>query len=283
MTPLRKRFSEDLQLHGYAPGTQEVYISAIKQLAEYFHRSPDQLREDQIRQYFLHLTLERKVSRSTATIALCALKFFYQHTLQRDWPVFELVRPRPETKLPVVLSQAEVRQLIEAVEDPLYRAYFTTLYACGLRLAEGLQLQTGDIDGQRGLLHVRGGKGNKDRFVALPTALLQRLRECWKTHRTRPYLFPSPHHRNAPQPLSRKTIQLAFAAARQRAGLAKHATVHSLRHAFATHLLEQNVSLRLIQEALGHRSPTTTARYTHLTEPARATLGASVDHLMQGL
>jgi integrase/recombinase XerD len=283
MTALRKRFIEDLQLHGFAPATQHAYLGKVKQLAEHYHQSPDQLTEEQIRQYFLHLTAVRKVSRSTATIALCGLKFFYEHTLQRVWPVFALVRPRPEKKLPVVLSREEVRQLLGAVQGLVYRAYFTTLYACGLRLSEGLQLQTHDIDAQRRLIHVRAGKGNKDRFVALPDSLLPLLRQAWKTHGTKPWLFPSPHHKESPRPLSPKAIQHAFVAARQRARLSKHATVHSLRHAFATHLLEQNVSLRLIQGALGHNSPKTTAFYAHLSEPARAAMSASVNHLMQGL
>jgi integrase/recombinase XerD len=283
MTPLRTRYIEDLQLHGFAPSTQQVYVCGVRQLAEHYHQSPDQLSEEQIRQYFLHLTRVRKVSRSKATITLCALKFLYEHTLQRAWPLFDLVRPRPEKKLPVVLSREEVRQLLGAVQGPLYRAYFTTVYACGLRLNEALQLEIRDLDTERHLLHVRGGKGNKDRFVTLPEPLLPLLREGWKTHHTKPYLFPSPYHKENPRPLSNAAIQDAFGAARERAGLSKHATVHSLRHAFATHLLEQNVSLRLIQLTLGHSSPKTTTRYTHLTEPCLAVISASVNQLMQGL
>jgi site-specific recombinase XerD len=282
MTPLRKRFLEDLQLHGYAPSTQQVYVCAIKQLAGHYHRSPDELTEEQIRQYFLHLTLVRKVSRSTATIALCALKFFCEHTLQRTWPVFELVRPRREKKLPVVLSREEVRQLLGAVQVPVYRAYFTTVYACGLRLEEARQLQISDVDGQRGLLRIRG-KGNKDRFVPLPSSLLEMLRAFWKTHRSSSWLFPAPRSATGPRPLSRKSIHQALTVARQCSGLTKHPTTHSLRHAYATHLLEQNVNLRLIQDALGHSSPKTTAIYTHLTEPALAAMSQPLNRLMQDL
>jgi site-specific recombinase XerD len=282
MTPLRKRFIEDLQLHGYAPSTQQVYVCAIKQVAGHYRRSPDELTEEQIRQYFLHLTLVRKVSRSNATITLCALKFFYEHTLQRSWPVFALARPRREKKLPLVLSREEVRQLLGAVQDPVYRAYFTTVYACGLRLEEARQLQISDVDGQRGLLRIRG-KGNKDRYVPLPSSALQMLRTFWKTHRSNSWLFPAPRSTTAPRPLSRKAIQEAFATARERAGLTKHPTTHSLRHAYATHLLEQNVNLRLIQNALGHNSPTTTAIYTHLTEPALAGMSDPLNRLMQDL
>jgi len=282
MTPLRKRFIEDLQLHGYAPSTQQAYVSAIKQVARHYHRSPDELTEEQIRQYFLHLTLVRKVSRSKATIALCALKFFCEHTLQRAWPVFALARPRREKKLPVVLSREEVRQLLGAVQGPVHRAYFTTVYACGLRLEEARQLQISDVDSQRGLLRIRG-KGNKDRHVPLPSSLLPMLRTFWKTHRSNSWLFPGPRFATAPRPLSRKAIQTALAAARQRSGLAKHPTTHSLRHAYATHLLEQNVNLRLIQNALGHNSPKTTAIYTHLTEPALAAMSDPLNRLMEDL
>lgn len=282
MTALRKRFVEDLQLHGFAPSTQYVYVSAIKQLARHYQQPPDQLTEEQLRQYFLHLTQVRKVSRSNATIALCALKFFFEHTLQRSWPVLALARPPRSHSLPVVLSRAEVRQLLDSVTGDVFRTYFTTVYACGLRLSEALRLQVGDVDGQRGLLRVRG-KGSQERCVPLPPALLRRLREFWKTHRTGPWLFPAPGSGNPSRPLSRKSIQEAFATARERCALSKHPTVHTLRHSYATHLLEVGVNLRLIQANLGHRSPKTTALYTHLTEPARATLRVPLEQLMRNL
>lgn len=280
MTTLRKRFLEDLQLHGFAPSTQYVYVSAIKQLARHYHQAPDQLTEEQLRQYFLHLTQIRKVSRSNATIALCAIKFFFEHTLQRPWPVFALARPRREQKLPVILSRAEVRQLLACVAADVYRSYFTTVYACGLRLSEAAHLQVADVDGTRGWLRVRG-KGNRDRYVLLPPPLLVHLRAFWKTHRSLPWLFPAPHA--ATRPLNRKGIQQAFTAARERCGLNKHPTVHTLRHCYATHLLEMGVNLRLIQANLGHRSPKTTALYTHLTETAQATLGVPLEALLSDL
>lgn len=282
MTTLRKRFLEDLQLHGFAASTQYVYVSAIRQLARHYHQPPDQVTEEQLRQYFLHLTQVRKVSRSNATIALCAIKFFFEHTLQRSWPVFTLARPRREQKLPVVLSRAEVRQLLASVSDDVYHIYFTTVYACGLRLSEAANLQVADVDGARGLLRVRG-KGNRDRYVPLPPPLLVRLRAFWKTHRSLPWLFPAPHSTNPTRPLNRKGIQQAFTTARERCGLNKHPTVHTLRHCYATHLLELGVNLRLIQANLGHRSPKTTALYTHLTEPAQATLGVPLEALLSGL
>lgn len=284
MTDLRKRFIEDLQLHGFAPTTQYVYVCAIRTLAKHYHQAPDQLTEEQIRQYFIHLTQVRKVSRSNATIALCSLKFFYEHTLNRAWPVFRLLRPARRRTLPVILSRQEVSQLLESVEGDVFRMYFTTVYACGLRLREATKLQVGHVDGQRGLVHVQG-KGHKDRYVPLPQSLLLRLREFWKTHRTGPWLFPTPESLKYPpvRPISPTRIQKVLAQARERCGLTKHATVHTLRHCYATHLLELGVNLRLIQANLGHSSPKTTTLYTHLTEPAQATLRDPLHQLMSTL
>lgn len=282
MTELRKRFIEDMQLRGLAPSTQEVYVQAIRQIAKHYHQSPDQLSEEQIREYFLHLTQVRHVSRSHATISLCALKFFFERTLQRRWPVFALARPRPVRVLPTVLSREEVHRLLACVERPVFRMYFTTVYGCGLRREEARLLRVDDIDGGRGLVHIRG-KGAKDRWVPLPAALLTQLREFWKTHRSQPWLFPSRSFAPGPRPLSRRAVQNAFAAARARCALAKHPKIHTLRHCYGTHLLEAGVNLRLIQANLGHNSPKTTALYTHLTEPALATLREPLDALMRDL
>jgi len=284
MTELRKRFIEDLQLHGFAPTTQYVYLCAIRTLAKHYRQSPDQLTEEHIRQYFMHLTQVRQVSRSNATITLCALKFFYEHTLRRPWPVFRLLRPARCKKLPVILSRQEVSRLLQGVPGEVYRLYLTTVYACGLRLREATQLQVGDVDGGRTLLHVRG-KGHKDRYVPLPKSLLVQLRQFWKTHRTRPWLFPTPESVEHPpvRPISPTRIHEALAQARQSCGLTKHATVHTLRHCYATHLLELGVNLRLIQANLGHASPKTTTLYTHLTEPAQATVRGPLHQLMSAL
>jgi integrase/recombinase XerD len=283
MTELRKRFIEDMQLRGLAPSTQTVYVHAIRNLAKHYHHSPDQLTEEQIRQYFLHLTQVRRVSRSHATIALCALKFFFEHTLHRGWPVFALARPRPVRKLPTVLSREEVHRLLGCVEQPVFRMYFTTVYGCGLRREETRLLRVDDIDGGRGLLRVRG-KGARERWVPLPAALLSALRTFWKSHRTRPWLFPDPASlSDTPRPLSHRALQDAFTAARNRCALSKHPKIHTLRHCYGTHLLEAGVNLRLIQVNLGHRSPSTTALYTHLTEPALATLRDPVNALMRDL
>src|SRR6266487_5755929 len=155
MTALRTRFIEDLQLHGYSPKTQSCYVGAVRALAKYYHKSPDLVTEEELRQYFLHLTLEKKVARATATIALCGIKFFFQTTLQRNWTCFKLLRPAKEKKLPVVLSREEVQKILSCVRTPIYRVCLTTIYACGLRLSEGLFLQVPDVDSARLLLRIR--------------------------------------------------------------------------------------------------------------------------------
>ena len=175
MSPLQQRMLEDMQLRGLSARTQEAYARAVWQLAQHYHRSPDQLSEEELRQYFLYLTNEKKLARPTATIALCGIKFFYQQTLKQEWPTLRFVRPAHEWKLPVVLSRAEVRRILQEVRIPVYRACLTTIYACGLRLLEGSRLQVPEVDSGRMLLHIHG-KGKKDRYVPLPEPTLQLLR-----------------------------------------------------------------------------------------------------------
>src|SRR5437762_7604474 len=183
MSPLRTRFLEDMQLHGYSPRTQDRYLGAVCSLAKHYHRAPDLVTEEQLRQYFLHLTLEKKVARTTATITLCAIKFFFQNTLQRNWTCFKLLRPPKSKKLPVVLSREEVQKILSCVRTPIYRVCLTAIYAGALRLNEGCCLQIADLDTARMLLRV-GGKGNKQRLVPLAHKTLQRLRELWPSHRS---------------------------------------------------------------------------------------------------
>ena len=171
MTPLRRRMLEDMQLRGFSARTQECYASAVRQLAEHDHRSPDQLTEEDLRQYFLYLANEKQVARATATIALCGIRFFFEQTLRREWTTLRFVRPAREQKLPVVLSRDEVRRILGCVRLPVYRACLTTIYVCGLRLQEGAHLQVADVDSARGLLHVQG-KGRRDRYVPVPGGAL---------------------------------------------------------------------------------------------------------------
>lgn len=282
MSLLRERMIEDMQLRGFSASTQEMYVRSVSQLSSYVHRSPDKVTEEELREYFLYLANEKKCSRSTATVALCGIKFFYQNTLRRDWPTLHLMRPRPEYKLPVVLSREEVRRVLAEVRVPLYRVCLTTIYSCGLRLMEGARLGVADVDGARMVLNIHG-KGKRDRQVALPESTLLLLRGFWKTHRSPKWLFPSRDLNHAGNPVTGESLQRAFRDAWKKTGIAKRAHVHSLRHSYATHLMEMGVHLRLIQDSLGHRSPKTTAVYTHLTSQVRDTLTDPLRELMKDL
>ena len=289
MSPLQQRMLEDMQLRGLSARTQEAYARAVWQLAQYYRRSPDKLGDAELRQYFLYLANEKKIARPTATIALCGIKFFYEQTLKQHWPTLRFVRPPREWKLPVVLSRAEVRRILHEVRIPVYRACLTTIYACGLRLLEGSRLQVSDVDSGRMLLHIHG-KSKKDRYVPLPKPTLQLLRTHWRTHRSPLWLFPAATRHGLAHslahdggPVTRSSLQSAFRAALKRSAIAKRAHVHTLRHSYATHLLEAGFNLRVIQDHLGHRSPRTTAIYTHLTREVRAALTEPLNQLMADL
>jgi len=288
MTELRKRMIECLQLRGLAERTQESYVRAVRQLSEHYHKSPDQITEEELRQYFLYLKNVKHYSRPTMTVAICGIKFCYERTLQRNWAIFGIVRPAPEKKLPVILSLAEVRQILACVRLPRYKVCLTTIYSCGLRLQEGTNLRVADIDSARRMIHVRHGKGAKDRYVPLPQRTLQLLRQYWRTHRNPVLLFPAEGRDHidlaqATQPMSKSSVQDAFHAALKESGNNKRASVHTLRHSWATHLLEAGVNLRLIQEWLGHSSPATTSVYTHLTVKAEQLGAAAINQLMSDL
>ncbi len=288
MTPLRQRMIEDLQLRGYSPRTQEAYVHAVRQLAAHFHLSPDRITEDQLRQYFLHLTNVKKFAAASFTIVLCGIKFFFVRTLQRDWKLLDLVRPRREKKLPVVLSREEVQRILHGVRLPVYRACLITIYACGLRLLEGARLQVADVDSSRMLLHIHG-KGGKDRYVPLPIRTLDILRNHWRTHRSPQWLFPAPVRRGrryfvppGAGPISDSSLQSAFRRALKLSGVVKRAHVHTLRHSYATHLLEEGTDSRTIQVYLGHGSLRTTQIYTHLTQEIHQAARDPINRLMEG-
>jgi integrase/recombinase XerD len=284
MTPLRQRMIEDLQLRGLSERTQEMYVRAVRHLAEHDHTSPAQITEEELRAYFLSLKNVKHYSRAASTIALCGITFFYEQTLKREWTTLTFVRAPREQKWPVVLSPDEVRTLLGPLHLFRYRACLTTIYSCGLRLQEGTHLQVPDIDSARMLVHVRCGKGAKDRYVPLPPRTLAILRDYWATHRHPLWLFPAPGRSGlgmatASTPMPRNRVQDAFRAALKASGCQKRASGHTLRHSYATHLLEAGVNLRLIQDYLGHDSPTTTALYTHLT----ATTDANAREALAGL
>jgi len=282
MTVLRQKMIEDMQLRGFAERTQEAYLSAVRQLAKHYRKPPDQIDEEELRQYFLFLKNEKHAARNTCTIALCGIKFFFQHTLGRQWKTFDFLRPQKEKKLPVVLSIAEVRSILAHVHRPHYRVCLSTIYACGLRLLEGVHLQVSHIDSQRHLLHVCQGKGGKDRYVPLPPPILRMLRRHWLTHRNPLWLFPSPFQVEK-GPMSESGLQRAFSAAVRESRIHKKATVHTLRHSYATHLLEAGLNLRIIQAYLGHASPTTTAIYTHLTQTSDERTAQTINQVLAEL
>jgi site-specific recombinase XerD len=282
MTALRQKMIENMQLHGFAERTQKSYMQVVRQLAEYYNKPPDQISEEELRQYFLYLKNVKKVSRSTITLALCGIKFFFERTLQRQWATLALVRPQREKKLPVVLSVDEVRQILSRVRRWRYRVCLSTIYTCGLRLQEGLHLQISHIDGARQLVHVCHGKGGKDRYVPLPPQALELLRQYWGTHRDPVWIFPS-MHQTVKGPMNASGLQRAFHGALLDSGIHKPATVHTLRHSYATHLLEAGLNLRLIQLYLGHASPNTTAIYTHLTQPSEDMAVQVVNRVVAGL
>ena len=288
MNPLRQKMVEDMQLRGLSGKTQDAYVRAVKQLAEHYGRSPDLVSEEEVRQYFLYLNNDKQVSSSTLTVTLCGLKFFYERTLRREWPTLDLVRPARKKKLPVVLSIAQVRRILGHIRHPRYRVCMSTIYACGLRLREGVHLQVRDIDSDRMVVHVRQGKGAKDRYVPLPHSTLEMLRQYWSTHRHPEWLFPSPTRAavspaTAPKPMCPSGVQRCFKAALEESGIQKEASVHTLRHSYATHLLEAGVNLRLIQAYLGHSSPKTTAIYTHLTRAAEDLAAEAINQVMGDL
>lgn len=261
----------------------------MRKLSEFYGKSPDLITAEELRQYFLYLKTEKKLARQTSTQSICAIKLFWEKTLRQPWPAeVQLVRANPQFKLPVVLSAQEVRKILAQVKAFHQRVCLATIYSCGLRLSEGLNLQVRDVDSQRMFLHIRAGKGNSDRYVPLPERTLQLLREQWKTHRHPQWLFPAKGHsgQGAPTatvPMDRSTLQRAFRLALGASGVKKAGHIHSLRHSYATHLLEQGENLRQIQVNLGHKSPTVTAIYTHLTSLCKTQHQKRLDKFMSDL
>ena len=282
MTYLRQRMLEDMQLRGLAERTQEGYLRAAHQLAAYYNKSPDKISEEELRQYFLYLKNEKKAARSTCSVALYGLKFFYEHTLDREWPTFELIRPPKSKKLPVVLSRKEVKQVLNNLYDLRYRACLATIYGCGLRLGEALRLEVSDIDSNRMMLRVRQGKESKDRYVPIPQMSLALLRHQWLIHQHPQLLFPSQKKEEDSDyhAISSSSVRRALKRALAASGVQKKATPHTLRHSYATHLAEAGVNLRVIQAYLGHSSIRSTMIYTHLTKPTEDRVVETINGLM---
>ncbi|MCP4402291.1 MAG: tyrosine-type recombinase/integrase [bacterium] len=288
MTALRQRMIEDLQLRGLSTRTQDAYVRAVRMLAQYVNRPPDTLSEEELRQYFVYVKNERHWSRSTMTQALCGIKFFYEQTLKRTWTICQIVRPGRRKALPDVLTREEVHRVLQAVRRPLYRVCLTTISSCGLRLKEGTELQVTDVDRGHMALHIRHAKGDKDRSVPLPRRTLGLFEDLWLSHQHPVWLFPSGgagivQGESAPHPVASGTLQKVFQLVRQELGLRNTVSIHTLRHSYATHLLEAGVNLRQIQVYLGHTSPQTTARDTHLTGTAHTSARRRINEIMDTL
>jgi integrase/recombinase XerD len=276
MTPLRRRFIEDLELRNLRENTIKTYVLAVRQFAEYFGKSPELLGPEQIRSYLLYLIHEKKASRATYRIALAAIRSLYRSTLKKSWVVDGIEQARTEKKLPVVLSMDEVERFFEALVSLKHRATLMTAYSAGLRVSEVVSLRVTDIDSARMVIRVDQGKGRKDRYVPLAKHLLLVLREYWKAARPGDYLFPG---RGKSGHLTVNAVQGACRRAAREAGLKKAASPHTLRHSFATHLLEDGTDLRTIQLLLGHRNLNTTATYTHVSRKHLETTASPLDVL----
>ena len=268
MTHLRKMMLEELQRRNYAETTISSYIRIVEDFSRRFRRSPDRLGPKQIREYQSELFTKRKFAASTVTVYLAALRFFYTKTLKRVWSTTETPYPKKAISLPTVLSQEEVAQLIDAALTPYHRTLLMTLYATGVRRAELTHLKVADVDSQRMVIHVQGGKGRKDRDVMLSPKLLDEFRRHWRRLKRKPsvWLFPGNKHHSSDKPISTKVVWHACRNATKRAGIKKQVHPHTIRHCFATHLLERGTDLRSIQMLLGHNDLEQTTIYLHISE-----------------
>ena len=267
MTQLRKMMLEELQRLNYSQATVRAYLLAVSQFAEFFHRPPDQLGPDHIRRFQCYLLQEKKLSPRTVVQRVAALRFLFVKTLKRHYMLEHIPFPKAVRRLPIVLSPEEVGRLIDSASNLLHRTMLMTLYSTGVRRAELCRLQVCDIDSQRKLIHIRAGKGGRDRDVPLTPKLLETLREYWRWMKPKTYLFPGTiKNWRADVPISDKIPWHACREAAQRAGITKHVAPHTLRHCFATHLLEAGADLRTIQVLLGHAKLEHTIVYLHLSQ-----------------
>ncbi len=306
MTDWYQRSINALQLNGKGESTQEAYTRAVRMLSTFYSKPPDEIVEAELEAYFLRRRNVDHWSPNTMRICYCGIRFFFVHVLQRSWHLFDILRAKSEARLPAILSVEEVRALLHAVRTPHNHAFLSTVYdleppavtqssrkdtvyACGLRLQEAQYLEVSDIDSQRMMIHVHRGKGAKDRFVPLPHAILTLLRAHWRRHRNPRLLFPawgrnSRSAATATTPMAKSSVQGAFRHAKRAADITKRGvSVHTLRHCYATHLLEAGVNPRVIQRHMGHASLESTMLYLHLTHKGTEDAYALIDRVMEGL
>ncbi len=276
MTALRQRMIDDLRVRNYAPGTIDLYVRSVARFAQHFGKSPDELGPEHIREYQTFLVETRKASWAKFNAAVSSLRFLYKVTLGKPWLIEHIPFPKQERKLPVVLSPEELGEFLQAVANLKHRTVLMTMYASGLRIAEALRLELPDIDSRRMVIRVRQGKGRRDRYTILSETLLHQLRDYWKVSRPRPLLFPG---KTPERPLTQNAMHRAMRRVRNKIGLHKHVRTHTMRHCFATHLLEAGTDLRTIQVLLGHRSLNTSALYLHVAAGALRSDGKPIDLL----
>jgi len=277
MTSLRRRFIEDMQIRNLAENTQESYIQQVSLFARYFQKSPELLGPDHIRAYQLHLTNEKKLSTGSITVAISALRFLYKATLKKDWPFDDFIpAPKAPKKLPIILSPEEVLQFLDCVRSRKHRAILTTCYAAGLRISEAVALKPPAIDSKRMVLRVEQGKGKKDRYTLLSPKLLEILRAWWRVEKPKDWLFPGDF---PGRHITRFAVEKECQESHCICKISKPITPHSLRHAFAVHLLEQGTDIRTIQLLLGHRSLATTAKYLRIATSKVCSTSSPLDLL----
>ena len=279
MTALKQRMMADMKLHGLAPGTQRVYLKAVHRLAAHYMLAPDRLSEQQLRDYFTYLVSEKHLSSATLRTEIFGVKFLFDKTLQKPWPTLKFLRARPCTKLPVVLDRHEAQRLIALIACPVVRMCATLMYSCGLRISEALGLQVTDIDSKRMVVVVRAGKGNKDRHVPLPQRTLELLRAYWRSYRPQTCLLVTTDGR----PLTVHRVRYFLKKALKKSGIRKSVSCHTLRHSYATNLMEQGVDVRAIQCLLGHRSLKTTTVYLHMTQTMIQSVQQAINELTADL
>lgn len=276
MTPLRQRMLQDMGIRNLAVNTQLAYVQQIRAFARHFDCSPEELGPEQVRTYQVFLLEERKLAAGSLSVVAAALRFLYKITLRRPWNDDDIPMPKRPLKLPIVLSPEEVVRFLACVASTKHRAILTTIYASGLRVSEAVALRPADIDSSRMALRVDQGKGRKDRYVMLSPRLLEVLRDYWRIERPKPWLFPGD---GADRHISKNAVEQACQKAHRACGIDKPVTPHSLRHAFATHLLEAGTDVRRIQLLLGHRSLTTTSRYLKVATSSLVSTVSPFDQL----
>ncbi len=287
-TSILTRMKEDLQLHGLSVNTQMAYLYRAKKLIEYFNKPPEEITNEELRVYFLYLKNEKRYAKATETIVLCGIKFLFEKTLDKKLSLLNIVRSPDKHRLPVVLSREEVKSLLKNIRLLRPRACLTLIYSCGLRLQEAISLKVEQVDSKRMLLHIQKAKRGRDRYVPLPESTLKLLRVYYKTHRNPLLVFPTSYRGRAieassTQPISGMSIQRVFKKSLREIGINKDASVHTLRHSYATHLLEEGTDIRIIQEYLGHKFISTTMVYTHLTPLLKNDASKKINTLMADL